>query len=277
MNMKKIIFATILVAMLPLLFSCGKPSSGENQLEDPRFIQYAGKLVPRGGEPAPSSRISQFAATPSICYLEFTESGLFALGRKLLGGIEYISGTYTTTDGLTFTLSNGLTVTLSGTSGEVNVTVSPSGETFKADFIRAGSTNVAYRAWAIDKVRITIRRSDNPVTAEFNGCNFTEIEKFLNDNGYEGDFLPDCSLSSVSFTGVNSVLFAFSDNVVDVGSCTISGNNASFSWTSQSRIFEAGDGRATISYMDGKCIFRVDADLKGPTAESITFVMSPVK
>ena len=221
--MKKLLFAATLVALLPLLFSCGKENNGgENKFEEPRFVQYAGKLVPRGGDPAPTSLISQRAETSPIKYLEFTESGLFVLGRQLLGGLSFSTGTYTTTDGLTFTLSNGSTVTVSGSSGAVDVTISPSGESFKATLTKASGTNVAYRSWTIDKVRATIKGHGDPVTAEFNGCNFVEIKKFLNDNGHKGDYLPDCSLTSVSFTGANSVLFAFSDNMADVGDCTIS-------------------------------------------------------
>lgn len=277
--MKKLLFAATLVALLPLLFSCGKENNGgENKFEEPRFVQYAGKLVPRGGDPAPTSLISQRAETSPIKYLEFTESGLFVLGRQLLGGLSFSTGTYTTTDGQTFTLSNGSTVTVSGSSGAVDVSISPSGESFKATLTKASGTNVAYRSWTIDKVRATIKGHGDPVTAEFNGCNFVEIKKFLNDNGHKGDYLPDCSLTSVSFTGANSVLFAFSDNMADVGDCTISGNNVNFSWLSNSRLFEVENGKATIDYLDGKCILKVDATLKGSTTSgSVTFVMSPMK
>lgn len=277
--MKKLLFAATLVALLPLLFSCGKENNGgENKFEEPRFVQYAGKLVPRGGDPAPTSLISQRAETSPIKYLEFTESGLFVLGRQLLGGLSFSTGTYTTTDGQTFTLSNGSTVTVSGPSGTVDVSISPSGESFKANYTKASGTNVAYRSWTIDKVRATIKGHGVPVTAEFNGCNFVEIKKFLNQNGHKGDYLPDCSLTSVSFTGANSVLFAFSDNMADVGDCTISGNNVNFSWLSNSRLFEVENGKATIDYLDGKCILKVDATLKGSTTSgSVTFVMSPMK
>lgn len=271
--MKKILFAATLVAMLPLLFSCGKQNNGgENQFEEPRFIQYAGKLVPRGGEPAPAARIAP-AAISQITFLEFTESGLFVIAR----GTSFTSGTYTTNDGLTFTLSNGGTVTLSGTSGEVTVTISPSGETFKASFTRATTTNTAFRTWNIDKVRATVQGFGDPVTAQFDGCDLSQIKKFLNDNGHKGDYLPDCKLLSITLTGANTVLFTFSDDMPDVGSCSISGENVSFSWFSKNRIFELENAKATISYMDGKCILRVDAGLKGSTTSgSVTFVMSPM-
>ena len=66
--------------------------------------------------------------------------------------------------------------------------------------------------------------------------------------------------------------------MADVGDCTISGNNVNFSWLSNSRLFEVENGKATIDYLDGKCILKVDATLKGSTTSgSVTFVMSPMK
>lgn len=280
--MKKILFVATLAALMPLLFSCGKQENGgENQFEEPRFVQYAGKLIARGGDPAPAARTiaPQAVVTPIITFLEFTESGLFVIGRTTGEDTVYATGTYNTTDGKIFTLSNGSTVTLSGSgSGLVDVTITPSGETFKADLTKASGTNVAYRTWTIDKVRATVKGHSAAVTAEFNGCNFDEIRKFLNENGHKGDYLPAGSLNSISITGANSILFAFSDNTADCGSCTISGDNVSFSFTSKNRLFELENGKATIKYMDGKCILKVDGGLKGSTTTgSVTFVMSPMK
>lgn len=280
--MKKILFVATLAALMPLLFSCGKQENGgENQFEEPRFVQYAGKLIPRGGDPAPAARaIAPMAVeTPVITYLEFTESGLFVIGRSSGEETVYATGTYTTTDGKTFSLSNGSTVTLSSSSaGLVDVTITPSGETFKADLTKANGTNVAYRTWTIDKVRATVKGHSAAVTAEFNGCNFDEIRKFLNDNGHKGDYLPAGSLNSISITGANSIMFAFSDNTADCGACSLSGDNVTFSFTSKNRLFELENGKATIKYMDGKCILKVDGGLKGSTTTgSVTFVMSPMK
>ena len=280
--MKKILFITTLAALLPLLFSCGKQENGsENQFEEPRFVQYAGKLVPRSGTPAAASlAVTTYAVvTPTIAYLEFTESGLFVIGRTTGDDIEYATGTYTTADGKVFSLSNNMTVTLSSNAaGLVDVSISPSGESFKADLTKANGTNVAYRSWTIDKIRATVKGHGTPVTAEFNGCNFSEIRDFLNKNGHKGDYLPSGSLTSISFTGTNSVMFAFSDNTADRGECTINGSNVSFSFMSKSRLFELKDGTATIDYLDGKCILKVDGNLDNSTTSgSVTFVMSPMK
>ena len=280
--MKKILFIATLAALLPMLFSCGKQENGgENQFDEPRFVQYAGKLVPRSGTPAAASlAVTTYAVvTPTISFIEFTESGLFVIGRTSGTDTEYATGTYTTTDGKIFSLSNNMTVTLSSNaSGLVDVSISPSGESFKANLTKASGTNVAYRTWTIDKVRMTVNGWGSPVTAEFQGCNLTEIAAFLNNNGFKGTYLPSCSLNSISFTGSGSVLFAFSDNTADCGDCTISGSNVSFSFKSKSRLLELENGKATIDYMDGKCIVKVDGKLKdSSTSGTVTFVMSPMK
>ena len=73
-------------------------------------------------------------------------------------------------------------------------------------------------------------------------------------------------------------MFAFSDNTADCGACSLSGDNVTFSFKSKNRLFELENGKATIKYMDGKCILKVDGGLKGSTTTgSVTFVMSPMK
>lgn len=282
--MKKLLFIATLAALLPLLFSCGKQDNGgENQFEEPRFVQYAGKLIPRGGDPAPASRaaIAPCSVATSIVYMEFTESGMYVLGRKIDGDVQYTFGSYTVS-GNVYTLSNFGTVEFNNsTEGEIEVKITPTGgasETIKANLKKSSSPNVAYRTWTIDKTRVTANGWGDPVTAEFKACNLTEIGKFLSDNGFKGTYLPNCSLNSISFTGSGSILFAFSDNTVDVGECTISGNVVNFSWTSKNRLFELENGRATIDYLDGKCILKIDGKLKDSTTSGVvTFVMSPMK
>lgn len=281
--MKKILFIATLAALLPLLFSCGKQEKGgESQFEEPRFVQYAGKLIPRGGDPAPASlAIGQRSVATSIVYLEFTESGMYVLGRNVNNDVQYVFGSYTVS-GNVYTLSNFGTVEFNNSAeGEIDVKITPTGsaaETIKANLKKSSSPNVAYRTWTIDKVRMTVNGWDVPVTGEFQGCNLTEIAKFLTDNGFKGVYLPSCSLNSISFTGSGSLLFAFSDNTVDVGECTVSGNVVNFSWTSKNRLFELENGRANIDYLDGKCILKIDGKLKDSTTSgTITFVMSPMR
>ena len=111
--MKKILHLVTLAALLPLLFSCGKVDDNKTHFDEPRFVQCAGQLVPRGGSLTPSSRAltPAAAASPVITFLEFTESGLYVLGRQTDGAVKYISGSYTVS-GDTYTLSGFGTVIL---------------------------------------------------------------------------------------------------------------------------------------------------------------------
>ena len=75
--MKKILFAALAV-LLPLFAACNKNNDNDNRFEDPRFIQYAGQLVPRDGVPvqAPARPGSKADAAPEAALqsIELTES-----------------------------------------------------------------------------------------------------------------------------------------------------------------------------------------------------------
>lgn len=279
-DMKKMFFAVSLAALLPLLFSCEKVNDDQNSFAEPRFVQYAGQLIPRGGEPSASLRSASAAPEFTYTYLEFTESGLYVIGQTSGGTTRYITGSYNTSDGKSFSLSGFGSVTVSGDSNPVEVTITPSGGspvTFKAERKTATVKNVAYRTWKIEKTRATVNGFHAPASADFVGCNFDEIAKFLNDNGHKGDYLPSGSLNTISFTGVNTIVFGFSDSTADLGDCTLSGNDVNFVWKGETRLFEVENGKATIDYLDGKCILKVEAGLKGSTTSgSVTFVMSSV-
>ena len=276
--MKKILFA--LVALLPLLVSCGKDSKGDNKFEDPHFIQYAGKLVPNTYVPAVSSLTKANGLIGILKSIEFTESGLYVVGSLIDGKVQFTTGTYTV-NGNTYNLNNFGTVEITVTGGSMASVIihylSGLTETLLADFHRATGTNVAYRGWTIDKTRVTINGFHTPATADFVGCNFDEMAKFLNDNGHKGSLLPSGSLKSVSITGAGSIIFGYSDSTADIGICKVNGNSVNFSWESGSRLLEVEDGKATIDYMDGKCILTIEAALKGSTTSGVvTFVLSPM-
>jgi hypothetical protein len=281
--MKKIFLAASLAALLPLLFSCGKVKENSNNFEEPRFIQYAGQLVMRGDiapAAAPASvPVAAPAAVSVIEYIEFSESGLYVVGIRTDGETSYKAGKFTTTDGSVYACDGFGTVELSG-SNPVNVTVKRNGgatEVLKADFKKAAGSNVAYRGWTVDKTRVTVYGFSTPASADFTGCNFQEIAKFLRDNGHEPGDVPSGSLQSVSFTGAGSIIFAYSDGTANVGECTVSGASVNFSWRSTTRVFVIEGGKATIDYLDGKCILKIDAKLKNSTTSgSVTFVMSPM-
>jgi hypothetical protein len=276
--MKKILFA--LVALLPLLVSCGKEGKGDTTFEDPHFIQYAGRLVANSAVPAAQSSATKATGLIGILKsIEFTESGLYVVGREVNGQLEFLTGSYSV-NGNTYNLNNFGTVEFKmfGSTAAVSIDyLNGMSEALTAQFLKATSANVIYRGWTIDKTRVTINGFHTPATADFVGCNFDEMAKFLNDNGHKGSLLPSGSLKSISITGAGSIIFGFSDNTADLGSCTVSGNSVSFSWQSGSRLMEVENGKATIDYMDGKCILKIEAALKGSTTSGVvTFVLSPM-
>ena len=276
--MKKILFA--LVALLPLLVSCGKEGKGDTTFEDPHFIQYAGRLVANSAVPAAQSSATKATGPIGILKsIEFTESGLYVVGREVNGQLEFLTGSYSV-NGHTSNLNNFGTVefTMLGSTAAVIINyLNGMSEALTAQFLKATSANVIYRGWTIDKTRVTVNGFHTPATADFVGCNFDEMAKFLNDNGHKGSLLPSGSLKSISITGAGSIIFGFSDNTADLGSCTVSGNSVSFSWQSGSRLMEVENGKATIDYMDGKCILKIEAALKGSTTSGVvTFVLSPM-
>lgn len=276
--MKKILFA--LAALLPLLVSCGKEDKGNNNFVDPHFIQYAGKLIMNEYVPAASSLTKATGLSGILESIEFTESGLYVVGQLMDGELEFITGNYKV-NGDTYDLEGfgtvKLTVTRASLTGVIIQYLSGLIETLTAEFLHATGTNVAYRGWTIDRTRVTINGFHTPASADFKGCNFEEMAKFLNDNGHKGSLLPPGSLKSVSITGTNSIIFAYSDGTADVAEYSFSGSTVNFSWQSGSRLLEVENGKATIDYLDGKCILKIEAALKGSTTSGVvTFVMSPM-
>lgn len=276
--MKKILFA--LVALLPLLVSCGKEDRGDNSFKDPHFLPYAGKLIMNSYVPAASSVTKATDLVGILESIEFTESGLYVVGRRMDGKLEFLTGSYQV-NGDTYDLDGfgtvKLTVTRASLTGVIIRYLSGLIETLTAEFMHATGTNVAYRGWTIDRTRVTINGFHTPASADFKGCNFEEMAKFLNDNGHKGSLLPPGSLTSVSITGTNSIIFAYSDGTADVAEYSFSGTNINFSWQSGSRLMEVENGKATIDYLDGKCILKIEAALKGSTTSGVvTFVLSPM-
>lgn len=273
--MKKILFA--LVALLPLLVSCGKQDRGDNTFSEPRFVQVAGQLIPLNNINALTSLTKADAEPEILQSIEFTESGLYVVGLQKGSKIEYTTGTYTV-NGSVYSLAGFGTVELSGTTGSRMATIkylNGTEETIPVVFLTATDSNVAYRGWTIDKTRVTINGFHAPASADFKGCNFDEMKKFLNENGHKGDYLPSGSLTSVSITGANSIIFAYSDKSADVAVYSFSGTNINFSWQSGSRLLEIENGKGSIDYLDGKCILKLDAALKGSTTSgTVTFVLS---
>lgn len=281
--MKKILLAASLAALLPLLFSCGKTEGSENNFVEPRFIQYAGQLIMNNVNAAPAARTMSVAPLDApasyVESVEFTESGIYVVGINNAGSVTYKTGSYTVS-GNVYSLSGFGTVefvSVSGTSAQVVVKYDGKSEQATATYRQATRPDPIYRGWTIDKTRATVYGFHTPASADFVGCNFQEIAKFLKDNGHDPGDVPAGSLTSVSITASGSIIFSYTDGTADVGDCTVSGSSVNFTWRNTARVFVIENGKATIEYMDGKCILKVDATLKGSTTSgSVTFVMSPM-
>ena len=179
--MKKILFAATLVALLPLLFSCEKAGNNDNVFKNPTFIHCAGQFIMLDGSPTLSSAASvkavPQAVAPVYTYVEFTESGIYVVGSLEGSETQYKSGNYTA-DGTVYTLNGFGTVEVNVTATPAKLTITPTGgasQTMTATYKKAGSTNVAYRGWTIDKTRATVYGFHTPITADFAGCNFNDM------------------------------------------------------------------------------------------------------
>jgi hypothetical protein len=275
--MKHSLFAAAsLVALLPLLFGCGtKNNDNETRFEDPRFIQYAGQLIPRGGNPAPAQQALPAAASgPEVTFIELTESGIYVIGLATEGETTYKAGNYSVS-GNVYTLNGYGTIEFSGNSGEVDLKITPNGGsamTVKATLNKASGTDKAYRGFTVDKTRVVAGSAG----ADFTGLNFKEIADFLKNNGYAiADNVKDVKVASVSITGAGSFIIAYSDGSADIATSVLSGSILSYNWRAEAMGYSFETGKASISYLDGKCILTLSARING-TDGSIALVLTPM-
>jgi len=263
--------ALLFISLAAVLCSCGKPISSEDTFENPRFIQYAGQLVPQSG---------------TLQYSEFTESGLYIAGMpgSTKAGpvgeiIQYFTGNYTVS-GDEYSLGSFGTMKFSNASaGVVDLTYTIGGttETVKAVLTKATAANVLFRSWTVDKTRVSIADGVT-VSADFKGCNFKDIADFFRDNGYvvEDDIPAGHSLSSVSVTGAGSLIFVYSDGDIGLGSCTVSGSSLSYQWNEPEMGYSFETGKAGYSFQGNKCILAFEGNLDGTTV-AIKMVLSEMK
>lgn len=282
--MKRILFAALAV-LLPLFAACNKNNDNDNRFEDPRFIQYAGQLVPRDGVPvqAPARPGSKADAAPEAALqsIELTESGLYAIGQLVDDELVYRMGDYSV-NGNVYTLNGYGSLEFDNAApGAVTMHLTPAGGATKdipADFIKASGTNQLYRGWTVDKTRVTVKGWTS-ASADFAGCNFNEIADFLKKNGHKvpDDIKPGQSLRSISFTGTEKMLFYYSDGSADVSAYRFNGKSFTYRWDNDKMGFTFLTDQATVEYMDGKCILTIHASIQDSTTSgSVTFVLSPM-
>lgn len=277
--MKKMLFAAALAALLPLAVSCGKQNNNtENSLSEPRFVQSAGQLIPAAG---------------SLQSVGLGEGGHYVVGESAGGGsqssrtkagadpeIKYTTGEYTVS-GNVYTLKGWGTLEFDNSAtGDVVLKYTPSGKgsvTVTARFTKSTVNSDIFRSWRVDKTRVSVVDGKTTYAAEFAGCDFSDIAKFLKDNGHPvKDVIPaGHRVSTLSITGAGAFFIVYNDGQADVGSCTVSGNVLNYIWAAADMGYSFETGRAGFSFQDGKCIFVIGAKVDGLDA-SVKMVLSDI-
>lgn len=275
--MKKISF--VFVFLLPLLFSCDSLSNDTN-FKDPAFLQYSGRLTPM--DIMPFTKAPADAVTGSVTSIELTESGLFVIGTMIdkWGTITYRTGRYSVQDNIYLLTGVGTLSFNNSTSGSVNLIFTPlEGEPqqIPANFLKSKSANKAFRTWKLEKTRITVRGFWE-ASADFKGCDFLEIAEFLRNNGNKvPPEVPALSVSTITLTGTDSMIFAYTDRSADVSEFSLNGNVLTYDWKDLPLSFTFESDKAVIEYMDGKCILSIDGRIQySTTSGNVTFVLSPM-
>ena len=144
----------------------------------------------------------------------------------------------------------------------------------------AGSDDNSMLLWSIiQKIRGVTVQGWTTASADFVGCNFSEIADFLKKNGHKvpDDIKPGQSLRSISFTGTEKMLFYYSDGSADVSAYRFNGKSFTYRWDNDKMGFTFLTDQATVEYLDGKCILTIRASIQDSTTSgSVTFVLSPM-
>ncbi|MCR5352050.1 MAG: hypothetical protein K6E35_06125, partial [Bacteroidales bacterium] len=249
------------------------------------FVQYAGQLImhaaPTTKTDGQATVVQAAAAANELMSIEFTESGVCAIGEMVNGQPTYTSSTYSV-EGNVYTIPRFGKVEFDNTqSDEVQVTIMRDGSepiSGPATFKRPLDTDKLYRGWTVEKTRVSVKGWTS-AAADFVGCNFFEIVKFLRNNNHKvpDDITPSMGLQSISFTGTGSIIFAYTDGRADVGTYKYNGSSCTYRWNSDKMGFTFLTEDAEISYMDGKCILTISANIQNSTTSgSVTFVLAPM-
>ena len=275
--MKKWVFAFLLATLIPLVSACVFYKE-EATFDDPAFLDFAGRLTLNASTKADASAVGD------IVSFELTESGLYVIGRlaDTEGNVTYTAGHYSVS-GSDYLLDGFGKLSFDNSeTGNVELTITSNNgqrQTIPARLTKPKDQNVAYRAWIVEKTRVTTF-GWTPVSAEFTGCSFPEIAAFLRANSHKvPDNVPDLDISTLSFTGTEAVIFIYDDNTADMGTFSLSGNVFHYDW-------ERADGglmgftfeteESIIEYQDGKCVLTINGKIKNSTTSgSVTFLMSP--
>ena len=278
--MKTILRILTLSFLLPLLLSCN-PVSNDTDFDDPAFLQFAGRLTPKGVMPGTKAS-SSLLPVGSVTSIELTESGLYAIGivTDEAGTIDYRTGKYSVTDNVYTLYSMGTLAFNNSVSGQVSLIYTPLfGETqqIPAEFLKPKSTNKAFRTWTVEKTRLTVR-GWTVVSADFKGCDLAEIAEFLRNNGNKApEDVPNLSVSTITLTGTETMILGYSDNSAELNEFSLNGNVLTYTWADRPDGFTFISDKAVIEYRDGKCLLTIDGYIRDSTTSgSVTFVLSPM-
>ncbi|MBO4841914.1 MAG: hypothetical protein J5478_00885 [Bacteroidales bacterium] len=279
--MKTFLRFSVLAALLPLLFACDIiPDNDDPVLPEPAYVSFAGNLSI--GTPGTKAATDP-APVGSIVSIELTESGLYFLGKVAdeKGTVNYSNGKFSAS-GNEYKLNGYGSIFFDNSrSGAVSLVLQPNGgaaEQVQATFQKPTSTNKVYRAWKVDKTRLTVK-GWTTVGADFTGCNFREIADFLRANSHKvPSEVPDRNISSLSLTGTEKMIFAYSDGWADMSEFSLHGNVMHYSWEQRPKGFTFESDEAVIEYMDGKCLLTISGRIQNSsTSGSVTFVLSPLE
>lgn len=283
--MKKMIFAAALAALLPLLISCSEKDNTKDGLKEPRFVQSAGRLIPGDG---------------TVAGIDLGESGTYVVGETPPGGDSspsawhpgtktaawvdpvYTTGTYDV-NGRRYNLNGwGWVEFDNSASGNVVLKYKANGKeevTVNANFVKSTANSDLYRTWRVDKTRVSLVQGQTTYSADFSGCDFNEIAKFFENNGYAvaDDITSGSRVNTVMITGSGSIAIAYTSGKVDSGSCIVSGNSLSYSWAGKDMGYSFETGRATFEFLDGKCILSFQVKLDGNSQAAFTMVLSDIE
>lgn len=286
--MRNIVKFSILAALLPLLFACNEIPDIEPEWADPAYVAYAGNLDLLPGnldflqdEGQAQTKAAATSLAGSIASIELTESGLYVIGRvaEAPTNFTYTSGSYSVS-GNEYRLNGFGTIVFDNSkSGVVSLTIKPDNgpvEVLQASFHKPVASNKVFRAFKVEKTRVTAKGWIT-VSADFTGCNFREIAAFLRSNSHKvPDDVPDRSISSLSLTGTEKMILAYSDGYADLTEFSLAGNVLTYNINSMMG-FTFETDRAIIEYMDGKCILTINGRIRNSTTSgSVTFVLSPL-
>lgn len=277
--MKTILKFSVLAALLPLLFACDIiPNNDEPDLPEPAYTSFAGNL-----SIGPATKATTNAPVGNVVSIELTESGLYFLGRIAdeKGTVSYKTGQYTVSGNEYHLDGYGSVVFDNSRGGQVELTLKPdygAAQQVQATFLKPTASNKVYRAWNIDKTRLTVK-GWTTVGADFNGCNFKEIAAFLRANHHKAPYdVPDRSITSLSLTGTEKMIFAYNDGYADMSEFSLSGNVIHYAWEQRPQGFTFESDEAVIEYMDGKCLLTISGRIQNSTTSgSVTFVLSPLE